>query len=98
MQQPIEDGGGGDGVAEHRPPLANRPVAGDQHAGPLVTSRHQSEEQVRRRWLEGQVPELIDDQQLGLRELQQLLLKPPVGVRLREPGHISAAAEVRSTV
>jgi len=74
MEQPIEDGGGGDRVAEHLPPLANRPVAGNQRAGTFVAPRHELEAQVRGSGLERQVPEFVDDQQLGLRELQQLLL------------------------
>lgn len=87
VQQPIEDGGGGDRVAKHLPPFANRPVAGDQHAGPLIAPRHELEEQVRGRRLKWQVAQFIDDQQLGLGELQQLLLEPAIGVRLRQPGH-----------
>jgi hypothetical protein len=35
MERPIVDGGG-DRVAEHLPPPADRPVAGDRHARALA--------------------------------------------------------------
>jgi hypothetical protein len=59
VQEPVKDGGGDDGVAEHRAPLADRAVAGDQQAAALVAARDQLEEQVRGVGLERQVAELV---------------------------------------
>jgi len=87
MQQPVEDRGGDDGVSEHAAPLADRAIAGDQHAAALVAARHQLEEQMRRIGLERQVAELIHDQQLGLGEMPQALLDPALGLGLGELRH-----------
>ena len=46
MEQAVEDGGCHHGVAEHRSPLADRAIAGDQHAAPLVAPRDELEEQM----------------------------------------------------
>src|SRR5271156_807270 len=58
------DHGGGDGViAEDLTPAAERLVAGDDEAGPLVAGGDELEEQVGGLGLEGDAAHLIDDQQ-----------------------------------
>ena len=47
VEQPVEDGGGDDGVAEDGTPLADRAVAGDQQAAALVASGDELEEEMR---------------------------------------------------
>lgn len=47
---------------KHRAPVADRAIAGDQDAAPLVTARDQLKEQMRRIRLERQIPEFVDDQ------------------------------------
>jgi hypothetical protein len=85
VQQPIQDGGGHDGVAEHAAPLGNRAVARHQHGATLVSPAHELEEQVRCVRLERQVAQLIHHQQLGLGEVDQLLLQTTLGMR---PGQL----------
>ena len=86
VQQPVEDRGGDHRIAEDGAPLADRPVRGDQHGTPLVAARHQLEEQVSGVGLKRQVAEFVHDQQPGLGEVGEPLLKPPLGVRLGEAG------------
>src|SRR5882724_6661240 len=45
MEQAVEDGGCHHGVAEHCSPLADRAIAGDQHAAPLVEPADQMKQQ-----------------------------------------------------
>jgi sugar/nucleoside kinase (ribokinase family) len=55
MQEPVEDRGRHNRIAEHRALLTDRTIAGDQHAAAFVAARHQLEEQVRGVRLERQV-------------------------------------------
>src|SRR3546814_8558401 len=64
VQQAIQDGGGDHRVAEHRAPLGDRAVRGEQDRAALVTPADQLEEQVGGVRIERQVAELVDDQQL----------------------------------
>ena len=96
VKQPIEDRGSHDGVAEDRAPFADRAIRGHQHRPALVASRHELEEQMRGIWLEGQIAEFIDDQQLRLGEVGQLFLEPAIGVGLGQ-GATSAGAVMNRT-
>ena len=84
MQEPVEDGGGDDGVGEHRAPLGDAAVRGYQHRAGLVAAADELEEQMRGVGLERQIAKLIDDQQLRLGEADQLLVKPLLAMRLGE--------------
>src|SRR3546814_21073216 len=64
VQQAIQDGGGDHRVAEHRAPLGDRAVRGEQDRAALVTPADQLEEQGGGVRLERTVAELVDDQQL----------------------------------
>ena len=86
VQEPVEDGGGHHRVSEHRVPLADAAVRGDQHRPPLVAPRDQLEEQMRGVGLERQLAELIDDQKLGLGEQHQPLRQPAFGMALGDLG------------
>src|SRR5207245_2810810 len=66
MEETVEDGGCHHGVAEHRSPLADRSIAGDQHAAPLVAPRDELKEERRRIGLDRQIAALVDDQQFRL--------------------------------
>ena len=58
------DHGGGDGlVAEDTAPAAERQVRCEDQRGVLVAAGHELEEQVRGVLLEGQVADLVDDDQ-----------------------------------
>ncbi len=86
VQQPVEDRGGDDGIAEHVAPLAGSEIAGDEDAAALVAATDELEHQVSSVGLERQVAELVDDQQLRLGEVQQLVLEPILVLRLGELG------------
>src|SRR5918996_909469 len=81
MEEAVEDRRRHHRIAEHRPPLADRTVARDQHAAALVAPRDQLEEQVRGVGLERQVAELVDDEEPRLGELGELVLEPSLAVR-----------------
>ena len=84
MQEAVEDGRREHVVAEDGAPLADGLVRRDEEAAPLVAPRDELEEQVRSALLEGQVAELVDDQQLGLREERELRVERAVGLCARE--------------
>ena len=75
------------GSPKTSPPLAERAIGGDQQAAALVAPRDALEEQVGGVGLEGQVAELVDDQQLGLGVEGQSFLQAAFGVALGQGGH-----------
>jgi hypothetical protein len=85
VEQPVEDHGGDDRIAEHGSPLADGAVRGDQHGTALVASRDQLEEQMRVTWSSHFVPTIIDAAEanahfesfyaIGLNGLKRLLKK-----------------------
>lgn len=87
MQQAVKDRGGDDAVAEHGSPLAHGAIAGYQHRAPLVTSRHQLEEQMCRVRLKRQVSKFVHNQELRLSEVNQAFLEPAGVMRFGERGH-----------
>jgi hypothetical protein len=68
VHEPVGDGCGDDLVAEDVAPSAEGPVAGDDGGGSLVAGRDQVEDQVRGACVEGDVADLVDDQQGDTRE------------------------------
>src|SRR5690606_12208896 len=75
MEQAIEDRGRHHGIAEDAAPLADRAIAGDEHAAALVAARDELEEEVRGFGLEWEIAELVDDQKLRLRPVREPLLE-----------------------
>jgi len=63
VDEPVDHGGGDDVVAEDLAPPPERLVGGDDQAGAFVAGGDELEEQVCRFGLEGDVPDLIDDEQ-----------------------------------
>ena len=61
-------------------PLRHDLLGGDEHTCSLVVPRDQLEEEMRRSLLEGQVAELVDDEQLRLGEVG--VLRVELAVRL----------------
>ena len=84
VQEPVEDRGGDHGIGEHRAPFGNATVRRDQHGAGFVAPADQLEEQVRGVGLQWQVAEFVDDQELRLRQRQQLFVQAPLAVRLGE--------------
>src|SRR5262249_9644934 len=87
MEEAVEDSGRHHGIAEHGSPLADRAIAGDQHAAALVAPRDQLKEEMRRIGLERQIAELVDDQQFWFPEVREALLEPPLAMRLGKLRH-----------
>jgi hypothetical protein len=85
VDESVDHGGGDDIVAEHLSPAAELLVGGDDQAGVLVSRRDELEEQVRCFGLEGDVADLVDNQQRIPGEPGQLGLEPAGVVSLSEP-------------
>jgi hypothetical protein len=86
VDQAVDHGGGDHVVVEHLAPAAEWLVAGDDQAGALVAARHELEEQVGGLRLEGDVADLVDDQQRGAAQPDQLGLQPVGGVGVGQAG------------
>ena len=97
VQEPVEDCGGDDRIGEHHAPFGNAAVRRDQHGAGFVAPADQLEEQVRRVGLQRQVAELVDDQQLRLRQRQQFLVQRRSPCALARPA-TSVVAVVNCTV
>src|SRR5436190_12480266 len=62
MQDPVEDRGRNDAVAEDLAPAAEALVARENHRAPLVAAADELEEQVGAGAIERQVADLVDDE------------------------------------
>jgi hypothetical protein len=82
VHQPVDHCGGDDVVAEYLTPPAERLVRGDDQRGPLITGGDELEEQVGGFGFEGDVADLVDDQQRVTAQPHQLGLEASGGVRL----------------
>jgi hypothetical protein len=65
VKEAIEDRGCHHGIAEHRAPLADAAVAGEQDRALFVMAADQLEKEVRGIGFKGQITELINDQELS---------------------------------
>lgn len=99
VEQAVEQGGGDDGVAEHLAPFGKAAVGGEDHGAALVAGVDQLKEQVPAAGDDGQVADLVDDEQLWPAEepdaLAQRALALGLGQRadeLGEGGEVDAAA------
>ena len=61
--------------------------AGDDHAGPLVAAHDQPEEQTGLEAGEGQVADLVDDQDLGVDQLLEAAFQPVLLLSAHQAGH-----------
>jgi hypothetical protein len=86
VDQAVDHRGGGDLVAEHLAPPAEGLVAGHDQRGALIPGRDQLEEQVGGLGLEGDVADLVDDQDRVAPKPGQLGLQPPGVVGVGEAG------------
>jgi hypothetical protein len=84
VQQTIEDGGGDDGIAEYRAPLADAAVAGEQDCTAFVTTADELKEEMCCTGLQRQVPELIDNQEFRFDVGEQSVIEPPLRMALGE--------------
>ena len=89
---------GGDGlVAEHTAPAAEGQVAGEDERGVFVAAADELEEQVRSVLLEGQVADLIDDDQPVAPQSGELLWESSSAVGIGESGDLQSEASVGPT-
>ena len=86
VDEAVDHGGGDDVVAEDLAPAAERLVAGDDQAGPFVAGGDELEEQVGGFGFEGDVADLVDDEQRVAAEPDELGLQPAGGVGVGEAG------------
>jgi hypothetical protein len=82
VQKAIEDRGGQDFVAEDGAPLGDELIGGDQQAATLIATRHELKEEMGAAACEGEVPELVDDEQLRFAEKHQPIGELPLGLGL----------------
>ena len=68
VQKPVQQGGGDDGIAENLAPFGEAAVGGQDHRALLVAGVDQLEEQVAGAGADGEIADLIDDQQRGAAE------------------------------
>ena len=69
VDEPVDHGGGGDGVSEDFTPTSERFVGGDDDRGSFVAGRHQLEEQVGGFAFEGDVADFVDDEKRDAAEV-----------------------------
>ena len=84
VQEAIKDGGGDHLVAEDLAPLRDHLVCREQDAAAFVATRDELEEEVRAALLEGQIAQLVDDEELRLGEEADLIGETALGFGLRE--------------
>ena len=98
MEQPIQQGRGDDGVAEHLAPLCKAAVGRQDHGSALITRVDQLEEQVPGGSAQRDVADLVDDQQLGAAEIADALPQAPLPVGLGQAvDDVGQRAEVNTT-
>lgn len=86
VQQPIENGGGQDLVAEDGAPLRNNLIGGDQQAAPLIAAGDELKKEMRAAPFKRQVAELVDDEELRFAVKQQPIGQLPLRLRFGEGG------------
>ena len=84
VQQPVEQGGGDDGVPEDLTPFGKAAVGGQDHRAALVAGVDQLEQQVPCGGAEREVADLVDDEQLGPAQIADALAQPTLAIGLSE--------------
>ena len=80
VHEPVDHGGGDHVVTEHLAPATEGLVAGDDQRGSLVAGGDELEEQVGGLGFEGDVADLVDDQQRVAGQPDALVLEGSGGV------------------
>jgi len=97
MQQPIEDRRSEDVIAEDLAPLTDKLVGGDEQAALLVAASDELEEEMRRSLLEGQIAELVEDEEAWAWRRKRACRRAWPSSSARESAPSSAVALVKST-
>src|SRR6266487_7077648 len=86
VDEPVDHRGGDGLVAEDLAPGGERLVAGDDQAGAFVAGADEREHQVGRLGVEGDVADLVDDQERCPEQLAQLLVEASLPLGVAEAG------------
>ena len=81
VEQPIEQRGGDDGIAEDLAPFGKAAVGGEDHGALLVAGVDELEEQVAAAGRDRQVADLVDDEQRGAAEIADALAQAALRAR-----------------
>jgi hypothetical protein len=87
VQQPVEDGGRNDRIAEDRTPLAVALVGSENNAASFVTGADELKEDGRAELVQRQIPHFVDDQNFGGEIDAQPPIKPAFPVSTAEIGY-----------
>jgi len=86
MEYPVQDSRGDHRVPEDLVPLREAAVGGQDQGPLLVAAGDELEEQVGTMLVDGDVADLIDNQELGLAVELKALLDPVLGISFRQRG------------
>ncbi len=86
VDEAIDHGGGDGGVPEHLAPTAERLVRGDDHRRSFVAGGDELEEEVGGFAVEGDVADLVDDEQRDASESDELFVESALVVGVAESG------------
>ena len=84
VQKSVQQGRCDDRIAENLPPFAEAAIGGQDHRASLVAGVDQLEEQVACTGADGEIADLIDDQQRGAAEEADALAQAPFAFGLGE--------------
>jgi hypothetical protein len=73
VEEPVQQRGGNDGVAEHLSPFGEAAVGGEDHGGLLVAGIDELEEEIGAAGRDWQVADFVDDEQAAAAEEADLL-------------------------
>jgi|GEM_PF-2962016 len=75
VRQPVEERSGHLGIAKHLRPLGKAQVGGDQYAGALIQLGQQMKQQRTAGLAKGQIPQLVENHQIDVHQLQSDLAR-----------------------
>jgi hypothetical protein len=87
VQEAVQEGGCYNLIAEDVAPFGEAAVGGKDHCAALVTSVDQLEEEVSPTRRDGQVANLVDDQQRGAAQIADAFAQGALALSLCESGH-----------
>src|SRR5271165_6459138 len=87
VQEPVEDRGGDDRIAEDRTPFAVALVGSENDTASLVTGADELKEDGRAEFVQRQISHLIDDKDLGREVDAQSPVEPAFPISAAEIGH-----------
>ena len=87
VEQAVEQGARDHGVAKDLTPGAEALIAGEQDRAPLIAPGDELEKEIGSLPVDRDVPDLVDDQELGLGEQFEALLEAILEERLAERGN-----------